>query len=90
MNVFSTEGYSHYPVMLSETINNLNISDSGFYIDGTVGLGGHSYEILQNLKNGFLVGFDRDSNSIRIARNKLSDFKNFELSTIAKFPPNNP
>jgi len=42
MNVFSTEGYSHYPVMLSETINNLNISDSGFYIDGTVGLGGHS------------------------------------------------
>ena len=38
-----------------------------------------SYEILQNLKDGFLVGFDRDSNSIRIARNKLSDFKNFEL-----------
>ena len=79
MNVFSTEGYSHYPVMLSETINNLNILKTGFYIDGTVGLGGHSYEILQNLKDGFLVGFDRDSNSIRIARNKLSDFKNFEL-----------
>ncbi|SUZ56540.1 uncharacterized protein METZ01_LOCUS9394 [marine metagenome] len=65
--------------MLSETINNLNILETGFYIDGTVGLGGHSYEILQNLKDGFLVGFDRDSNSIRIARNKLSDFKNFEL-----------
>ena len=45
MNVFSTEGYNHSPVMLSETINNLNISDSGFYIDGTVGLGGHSYKI---------------------------------------------
>ena len=62
-----------------KTINNLNILETGFYIDGTVGLGGHSYEILQNLKDGFLVGFDRDSNSIRIARNKLSDFKNFEL-----------
>ena len=79
MNVFSTEGYNHSPVMLSETINNLNISDSGFYIDGTVGLGGHSYEILQNLKTGFLVGFDRDSNSIEIARKRLEHFKNFEL-----------
>ena len=79
MNMFSTESYNHSPVMLSETINNLNISDSGFYIDGTVGLGGHSYEILQNLKTGFLVGFDRDSNSIEIARKRLEHFKNFEL-----------
>ncbi|GIT10468.1 MAG: hypothetical protein CM1200mP31_6370 [Candidatus Neomarinimicrobiota bacterium] len=79
MNSIPTENHGHFPVMLSETINNLNILETGFYIDGTVGLGGHSYEILQNLKNGFLVGFDRDSNSIRIARNKLSDFKNFEL-----------
>ena len=79
MNMFSTERYNHSPVMLSETINNLNISDSGFYIDGTVGLGGHSYEILQNLKTGFLVGFDRDSNSIEIARKRLEHFKNFEL-----------
>ena len=54
MNMFSTERYNHSPVMLSETINNLNISDSGFYIDGTVGLGGHSYEILENLANAFL------------------------------------
>ena len=79
MNVFSTEGYDHSPVMLSETINNLNISDSGFYIDGTIGLGGHSYKILQNLKTGFLIGFDRDSNSIEIARQRLESFKNFEL-----------
>ena len=79
MNFIPTENHGHFPVMLSETINNLNILETGFYIDGTVGLGGHSYEILQNLKEGFLVGFDRDSNSIRIARNKLSDFKNFEL-----------
>jgi 16S rRNA (cytosine1402-N4)-methyltransferase len=77
--MFSTERYNHSPVMLSETINNLNISDSGFYIDGTVGLGGHSYEILENLKTGFLVGFDRDSNSIEIARKRLEHFKNFEL-----------
>ena len=79
MNVFSTEGYNHYPVMLSETINHLNISDNGFYVDGTLGLGGHSYKILQNLKTGFLIGFDRDSNSIEIARKRLEGFKNFEL-----------
>ena len=79
MNMFSTESYNHSPVMLSETINNLNISDSGFYVDGTLGLGGHSYQILQNLKTGFLIGFDRDSNSIEIARKRLEHFKNFEL-----------
>ena len=79
MNMFSTESYNHSPVMLSETINNLNISDSGFYVDGTLGLGGHSYQILQNLKTGFLIGFDRDSNSIEIAKKRLEGFKNFEL-----------
>jgi len=79
MNMFSTEDYNHHPVMLSETINHLNISDNGFYVDGTLGLGGHSYKILQNLKTGFLIGFDRDSNSIEIARKRLEGFKNFEL-----------
>ena len=79
MNMFSTESYNHSPVMLSETIHNLNISDSGFYVDGTLGLGGHSYQILQNLKTGFLIGFDRDSNSIEIAKKRLEGFKNFEL-----------
>ena len=79
MNMFSTESYNHSPVMLSETINNLNISHSGFYVDGTLGLGGHSYQILQNLKTGFLIGFDRDSNSIEIAKKRLEGFKNFEL-----------
>ena len=79
MNMFSTESYNHSPVMLSETINNLNISDSGFYVDGTLGLGGHSYQILKNLKTGFLIGFDRDSNSIEIAKKRLEGFKNFEL-----------
>ena len=52
MNSIPTENHGHFPVMLSETINNLNILETGFYIDGTVGLGGHSYAILQNLKNG--------------------------------------
>jgi len=43
MNSIPTENHGHFPVMLSETINNLNILETGFYIDGTVGLGGHSY-----------------------------------------------
>ena len=36
MNSIPTENHGHFPVMLSETINNLNILETGFYIDGTV------------------------------------------------------
>ena len=55
MNSIPTENHGHFPVMLSETINNLNILETGFYIDGTVGLGGHSYKILQNFRSDDLV-----------------------------------
>ena len=46
MTSILSENYSHYPVMLIESIDNLNIKKNGFYVDGTVGLGGHSIEIL--------------------------------------------
>ena len=39
--------FKHYSVMLSETIDALNIKDGGIYADGTLGGGGHSYEILK-------------------------------------------
>ncbi len=74
-----SESYSHYPVMLTESINNLDIKEDGIYVDGTIGLGGHSVKILEYIKKGFLIGFDRDSNSIKIAKKRLSIFDNFEL-----------
>lgn len=79
MTSILSDSYSHYPVMLTESINNLDLKEDGVYIDGTVGLGGHSVEILEHIKKGFLIGFDRDSNSIKIAKKRLSIFDNFEL-----------
>ena len=79
MTSILSESYSHYPVMLTESIDNLNIKQSGYYIDGTLGLGGHAIKILEHIKNGFLIGFDRDLNSIKIAKKRLNEFDNFKL-----------
>ena len=79
MTSIASESYGHDPVMLTESINNLNIKENGFYIDGTVGLGGHSVKILEHIKKGFLIGFDRDSDSIKIAKKRLNVFDNFKL-----------
>ena len=79
MTSILSESYNHYPVMLTESINNLNIKQSGYYIDGTLGLGGHAIKILEHIKNGFLIGFDRDLSSIKIAKKRLNEFDNFKL-----------
>jgi 16S rRNA (cytosine1402-N4)-methyltransferase len=50
----------HNPVLLSETINGLNINPSGTYVDATFGGGGHSREILGRLTTGRLIGMDQD------------------------------
>lgn len=51
----------HIPALLNETIEGLNISPSGIYIDATFGGGGHSRAILQHLgSEGQLFGFDQD------------------------------
>ena len=50
----------HKPVLLSETVNGLNINPSGTYVDATFGGGGHSREILGRLTNGRLIGMDQD------------------------------
>lgn len=54
----------HKPVLLTESIDGLNISNNGIYVDVTFGGGGHSREILTKLgDNGRLLAFDRDSDS---------------------------
>ena len=50
----------HKPVLLAESIEGLNIKPDGIYVDVTFGGGGHSKEILKDLKNGFLYGFDQE------------------------------
>ena len=63
---------SHVPVLLKEAIDFLNVRRGGTYIDATVGLGGHSYEIAKRLgAPGHLIGLDKDPAALEIARRKL-------------------
>ena len=54
----------HIPVLLNETISGLNVKPDGIYVDLTVGRGGHSGEILKQLKTGHLYAFDQDEEAI--------------------------
>lgn len=62
----------HYSVMKNECINNLNIKNDGIYVDGTIGMAGHSSEILKLIPNGFLYGFDQDDYAVAKSNEKLS------------------
>ena len=65
----------HISVLLRECIDNLNIRPDGIYVDGTLGLGGHSYEIASRLTTGRLIGIDRDETAIERAGKRLECFK---------------
>ena len=67
--------FNHYSVLLHETIDNLNIKPDGIYVDGTLGGGGHSYEIASRLTTGHLYGFDQDTDALKAAGERLSPFK---------------
>jgi len=64
---------NHVPVLLKEAIDFLNVRRGGTYIDATVGLGGHSYEIAKRLgAPGHLIGLDKDPAALEIAKSVLS------------------
>ena len=65
----------HVSVLLQECIENLNIRPDGIYVDGTLGLGGHSYEIASRLREGRLIGIDRDPSAIERAGKRLEPFR---------------
>jgi 16S rRNA (cytosine1402-N4)-methyltransferase len=65
-------GGGHVPVLLKEAIDFLAIRRGGTYLDATVGLGGHSYEIAKRLgRPGHLIGLDKDPAALEIARQRL-------------------
>lgn len=68
------DGPVHKSVLLDECIEYLNIKPDGVYVDGTLGLGGHSEAILRHLTTGRLIGIDRDENAIAYASNRLKPF----------------
>ena len=64
----------HVPVLLKQAIEFLRIRRGGTYVDCTVGLGGHSFEIAKRLgAQGHLIGFDKDTKALEIARKRLTE-----------------
>ena len=67
--------FKHRSVLLEETVNGLNIKPDGIYVDGTLGGGGHAYEICRRLGDkGSIVGIDQDEAAIEAAGIRLKDF----------------
>ncbi|MDO5132013.1 MAG: 16S rRNA (cytosine(1402)-N(4))-methyltransferase RsmH [Eubacteriales bacterium] len=67
--------FRHTSVLLEEVIAGLAIRPDGIYIDGTLGGGGHSYEIASRLtEGGCLIGIDQDEEALRAARERLAPF----------------
>jgi 16S rRNA (cytosine1402-N4)-methyltransferase len=84
---------AHTPVLVEEVIRWLRIKPTGFYVDATVGLGGHAVEIAGKLSTGKLLGMDRDARALEVARDRLKKFEdkvtlvhaNFdEIDTVVK------
>lgn len=67
--------FSHKPVLLEECMQGLRLKEGGIWFDGTVGGGGHSYEILKRTSpSGQLIATDLDENAIAAASERLSEF----------------
>lgn len=67
--------FKHIPIMLEQVIEGLDIKPDGIYVDGTLGGGGHSYEIAKRLvSGGRLIGIDQDEAAINAAGARLSEF----------------
>lgn len=66
--------FKHYSVMLRETIDYLNIRPDGIYLDGTLGGGGHAWEVCSRLKGGHFYGIDQDDAAIEAAGQRLAAF----------------
>ncbi|MCI8556332.1 MAG: 16S rRNA (cytosine(1402)-N(4))-methyltransferase RsmH [Lachnospiraceae bacterium] len=67
--------FAHVSVLLEETIEQLNIQPDGIYVDGTLGGGGHAYEVCKRLgEKGRLIGIDQDADAIKAAGERLREF----------------
>ena len=82
---------NHVPVLLQEAIDFLNVRRGRTYIDATVGLGGHSYEIAKRLgAAGHLIGFDKDPRALEVAGIRLRASAGEETADSSAFAPLTP
>lgn len=66
----------HYSVLLEECLDGLELKKDGIYVDGTLGRGGHSSEILKRIETGHLYAFDRDAQAIEESNERLKEISN--------------
>ena len=66
--------FKHYSVLLRETIEQLQVKADGIYVDGTLGGGGHAYEVCSRLNGGHFYGIDQDDAAIEAAGKRLAPF----------------
>lgn len=67
--------FKHTSVLLKETVEGLNVTENGIYVDGTLGGGGHAYEVCRQLSaQGRYIGIDQDEDAIAAAGRRLSEF----------------
>jgi len=66
--------FNHYSVLLEETIAELKVKPGGIYLDGTLGGGGHAYQVCKQLTDGHFYGIDQDEAAILAAGERLKEF----------------
>lgn len=66
--------FNHYSVLLKETIDALRVKPDGIYVDGTLGGGGHAYQVCRQLTTGHFYGIDQDQAAITAAGERLKEF----------------
>lgn len=66
--------FNHYSVLLDETIEALRVKPNGIYLDGTLGGGGHAYQVCRRLREGHFYGIDQDQAAIQAAGERLREF----------------
>ncbi|MDD7593687.1 MAG: 16S rRNA (cytosine(1402)-N(4))-methyltransferase RsmH [Peptoniphilaceae bacterium] len=66
--------FNHIPVLLEETIASLDVKPDGLYVDATVGGGGHSRAIVEQLTEGRLLAMDQDEEALAAARQTLAPY----------------
>ena len=66
----------HYSVLKKELLEGLNIQDGKIYVDATIGYAGDSKEILKQIPNGFLYGFDQDKKAVKYSTEALTKIGN--------------
>lgn len=72
--------FTHRPVLLEESIQKLNCQPGGIYVDGTLGRGGHTRAILEEIDDqGLVIGIDRDEVAIRTVKEGLSNYSSVKL-----------